>query len=429
MISKKVLACMVKDAKSFNIISERDIKDDLLLGNGSKILFRLLKEYHKHYNDLPSRDDVESLLENSGYSKEDKTETLSTFIEVSNLEIISNISFLLDSLIEENKKRIITDSLIKATQSMEEGTWKRSIDVLRDGVIKVDSLVSQKFEETMNASTETRLKRYEESKNGIDTSLFTHTGFPTLDRVTGGMQQGEIWIVAGWLKSGKSLFLLNMGYNAWCFGKSVLYISAELSQIQLARRFDSLACNIPYDKIKFGNLNEEEDKQYKTFLEELKSKENLFHIVFQPGCNVSNVYQKVREMKERGKLDLIIVDYLGLLYPDRKFGSREEKLSNVALELRDLAGIEQVPILTAHQINREGFLAGKTGAEYASYSTDVPRHADMYFSIRIENNEDNRAFINRGIINCKIEAARDCELASFRCDVFWDRMKIQERSF
>ena len=173
---------------------------------------------------------------------------------------------------------------------MEDGVWKKAIGILREGVVQVDSLDTQKLEETLNTSAALRLKRYADSQDVLKNVNFVHTGLPTLDRVSGGMQPGEIWVLAGWLKSGKSLFLLNIAYNAWCLGKSILFVSAELSQVQLARRFDALACNVPYDKIKFGTLSVDEEKQYRAFLEESKSKPNLFHIVFQPGCKTSNIY-------------------------------------------------------------------------------------------------------------------------------------------
>lgn len=423
---KKLLSYLTKDITAHRLVIERRVDDKFFFSDVSRILFRLLTKFYMFYGSLPNQEDVTYLLDTSPYSQKDRVDVLALYLEVLNSVPETNVLFVIDSLNQENKKRVIRNTLINSVKSLEDQNLEEAVQLLREGVSEVDINSEVRLEEDLAADKHYRVERYEKAKSvGDDRRIFVPSGFPSLDRVTGGMQPGELWVVAGWLKSGKSMFLLNAAYNAWKMGKSVLYVSAELSQVQVARRFDSLGSGLPYNRIKFGTLAESEEQQYNNFLNDVASRENYFKILFEPGCCTNVIDQRCKDLSIDKKPDLIIADYLGILTPVRKFNSREEMAGAVALELRNLAGRLQIPLFTAHQINRDGYLKGKSGAEYASLSVDVPRHADLYFSIRVKD-EDEKRLSKRCKLEVNASTARDSECVSFQCDMFTDRMLIQE---
>lgn len=426
-IEKKVLSQLLNNVKNYSIIIDRKISNTLFNDRYCQILFDLIYKFYLKYSNNPSRDDLEAAMINQGYVNEDKLSVFALYFEVTNNIDNSSFDYLLDALVEETKKRYLKSSLEKSISCLQNNQLDDLLDVFRSSVVHCEDLSVAKTEDNLIETTEIRRKRYELAKIP-DRSKNIMSGFQTLDRVTGGQQPGEFWVIEGWAKAGKSMFLLNYGYNAWVFGKNILYISAELSEIQVARRFDSLSSEVPYNHLKFGALTPENEQYYYKYLDDLKQKKNYFHIVFEAGCSLLNVKQKIKDLTQKAKPDLVIIDYLGICTPVKKYTTRAEEVGGIAWEMANLAKREKIPIITAHQKNRQGQLAGKLGIEYTGESIKVPQHCDNYVAIKVAN-EDEKKLSTRYDLDVEILVSRDSEVCRFTCEVFSDRMKIVEKTF
>ena len=179
------------------------------------------------------------------------------------------------------------------------------------------------------------------------------TGWPSIDKkLFGGFNRGELNIWAGGSGAGKSLFLQNMGVNFALEGMNVIYISLELSEALVAMRMDSMFTGIATREI-FKNLDDVELKV------RMKGKQaGNIQIKYMPaGKNANDIrsYIKEYEIKNKKKVDVLLVDYLDLMMPMSRKVSPSDlfvKDKYVSEELRNLAMESQTVFVTASQLNR-----------------------------------------------------------------------------
>jgi archaellum biogenesis ATPase FlaH len=179
------------------------------------------------------------------------------------------------------------------------------------------------------------------------------TGWQNLDKkLFGGFNRGELNIFAGGSGAGKSLFLQNLAVNWAQAGLNVCYISFELSEQLTAMRLDAMMTNIPTRKV-FPEIDNVEMK-----VKMLKKKSGNLQIKYLPsGSNVLDVrtYLKELELKNKKKIDCILIDYLDLMMPKSKRISPADlfiKDKYVSEELRNLVVEKQCVLATASQLNR-----------------------------------------------------------------------------
>ena len=179
------------------------------------------------------------------------------------------------------------------------------------------------------------------------------TGWQNLDKkLFGGFNRGELNIFAGGSGAGKSLFLQNLAVNWATAGLNVCYISFELSEQLTAMRLDAMMTNIPTRKV-FPEIDNVEMK-----VKMLAKKSGNLQIKYLPsGSNVLDVrtYLKELELKNKKKIDCILIDYLDLMMPKSKRISPADlfiKDKYVSEELRNLVVEKHCVLATASQLNR-----------------------------------------------------------------------------
>lgn len=424
---QKLLFHLITDASSYTFIAKYKLTD-AIVSSEYKILFRLLIAFFGKYKSIPTAEEVNEIMTGSAnYDSKQKEFVINQYFDLRSKTDSSTIEFVIDTLIKENKERVVRETLVLAADQLEKGDISSVVDLLKSGTTEYDKVNQDTKRVDVRALGTASLDVYEKAKKH-DNSRSVPVGFKTLDLTTGGIQPGELWVILGWLKGGKSICMLNMAYSAWTCGKNVLYISGELHPIPLKRRFDARATGLTYDSLKFGNLSPEDEQIYIDHLRDCELKENYFNLYYEAGCRTSSVEAQINELASIGKKpDLIICDYLKVMTPRDKGNARNEKIGNVALELRNIAGTYQIPIITANQINKEGYKKGEAGSEHSGDSVDIPQHADLVLGISVRDIEMKQRLRNRWEIDAVVTAARDSSECSFTCDVFSDKMLMREK--
>ena len=179
------------------------------------------------------------------------------------------------------------------------------------------------------------------------------TGFRDLDyKLFGGHNIGDLVIYAAPSGGGKSIMLSNLGINWTLMGKNVMYVTLELSEDLVARRLYSMICDTSTREI-FKHIDDIELK-----LKLIAKRAGGFQIKYMPaGKNTNDIRSYIREyqIKHNKKLDILLVDYLDLLYPINKrvpVDNLNLKDKFVSEELRNLGNEEQVLVASASQFNR-----------------------------------------------------------------------------
>src|ERR1051326_8482596 len=178
------------------------------------------------------------------------------------------------------------------------------------------------------------------------------TGFTRFDAITGGWQKSDLIILAARPGTGKSAFVVTIARNAAVdFQKPVAIFSLEMTSIQLVSRIISAEAELPADKLRKGELRDDEFHQLNAKIGKLTNAP--IFIDDTPALSIFEFRAKARRLKAQHDVQMIIVDYLPLMVSGQegKF-SREQEVSTISRSLKAIAKELDVPIIALSQLSR-----------------------------------------------------------------------------
>lgn len=210
------------------------------------------------------------------------------------------------------------------------------------------------------------------------------SGFPELDKVTGGWEKTNLIILAARPAVGKTAFALNILLNAFFRSNvNVGMFSLEMSATQLVQRMLASMSKIELNKIRNANLSQSEfDTLY-----DLKKKidKSGIYIDDTAGITSREMRIKAKKMVRKHKVGLIVIDYLQLMSGDTKSQNREQEISKICRDIKVMAKDLDVPIIALSQLNRSVESRGKDNQE--------PMLSDLRESGSIEQDADSVIFL------------------------------------
>ena len=283
------------------------------------------------------------------------------------------------------KREVITMAMQSTAQAYNETTdsfdlldevasfsMKITDQVIRKPYVPVSSPIQSVLAETE------KLMRHEIQYTGVP------TGFRELNQITGGWQRKDLIILAARPSVGKTAFLLNLALNASSDPEKptpVGIFSLEMSAEQLTQRLMCNHCDISLERIKNGNLSEDEFAQLTMKATELATRS--IHIDDTAAINLTELRAKARRMINRHGVGLIIIDYLQLMSGVGRTGNREQEVSQISKGLKQLAKQLDVPIIALSQLSR--MVEGR--------SDNTPKLSDLRESGSIEQDADLVMFL------------------------------------
>lgn len=177
------------------------------------------------------------------------------------------------------------------------------------------------------------------------------TGFIDLDYRTAGMQPSDLVLIAARPSMGKTAFALNIAqYVAFRKDMTVAIFSLEMSKEQLVNRMFSLESNVDAQKLRTGQLN---DQEWERLIEGAGNigKSKLI-IDDTPGISISELRSKCRKYKLEHGLSMIMIDYLQLMSGSGRSDSRQQEISDISRSLKSVARELNVPVLALSQLSR-----------------------------------------------------------------------------
>ena len=214
----------------------------------------------------------------------------------------------------------------------------------REGFVWIKEILWSTFE---------HIERLQESESGI---TGVPTGFADLDRMTTGLQKGDLCIVAARPSMGKTSFALNVAANAAvAHNIAVAIFSLEMSSEQLVQRLLCAEGRIDAQQLRRGKLSPEEHQRLAASAGHLNTAP--IWIDDQPGTNVLEIRAKARrlqsELRSDGKeLGMILIDYMQLMSGAGNAESRVQEVSQISRGLKALARELEVPVVAMSQLSR-----------------------------------------------------------------------------
>src|ERR1700734_1342079 len=217
-----------------------------------------------------------------------------------------------------------------------------------------------------------------------------HTHYIDFDRMTSGLQDSELIIIAARPSMGKTAWAINIAENAAVRGgKVVAVFSLEMSKASLLRRMLASQALVNSKAIQTGMLMREDRAKLISGLEKLM--ESKIFIDDTPGITLAEMRAKARRLKQQqGKLDLIVIDYLQLMTGSssnaKGFENRTQEVSAISRGLKALAKEMKVPVVALSQLSRASEQRG---------GDKKPLLSDLRESGSIEQDADVVCFIHR----------------------------------
>ncbi len=224
-------------------------------------------------------------------------------------------------------------------------------------------------------------KRFEDkgALTGVD------TGFYRLNDYTAGLQAGDLIVVAGRPSMGKTTLALNLVLNAgMAVNARSLFLSLEMSSEQVAQNMLCALSGVDGNKVRKGKLTDRDWVKLNDAAGRLHDRRILIDAT--PGLTPMAIRTKARRVAKRlGGVDMVVVDYLQLIAPPPNVENRQQEISVISRNLKELARELECPIIALSQLNRS----------VDSREDHRPRMSDLRESGAIEQDADVICFLFR----------------------------------
>ena len=344
-----------------------------------KILFQEINTFVEKYKNLPTK---ETLLIELGYRKDindDEVKSVKELLSTLNPEEVEQ-QWLLDTTEKFCKDRAVHNAVLDGIKILDGKDQKRTQEaipsILADALaVSFDNHIGHDYIEDADA----RFKFYhtKEKKYQFDLSYF--------NKITkGGVPSKTLNIALAGTGVGKSLFMCHCASAYLAQGLNVLYITLEMAEERIAERIDANLLDTTID-----DLHALPKDLYDSKILKVKNKTNGQLIIKEyptASAHSGHFRSLLNELalKKSFRPDVLFIDYLNICASARFKGGNISSyfyIKAIAEELRGLAVEFNVPIFSATQTTRTGFVSTDIGLEDTSESFGLPATADFMFAL------------------------------------------------
>ena len=365
------------------------LKPEYFEDRSERIVFSEIQKFIDQYNKRPTKETLQIDIGKRKDLNEEEYKRIVELISTLNKEEI-DLDWLVNTTEKFWKDRAVHNAVMDGIHILDGKDKKHTPEaipeILRDALsVSFDRNVGHDY----LSDIERRFDFYHKKENRIPFDL------DYFNKVTkGGLPTKTLNVALAGTGVGKTLFMCHQAASALAQNKNVLYITMEMAEERIAERIDANLLNISMEDLHMLNRKLFNDK-----ITSLQSKTTGTLIIKEyptASAGVNHYRALVNELalKRTFKPDLIFVDYINICASSRfKPGSNVNSYTYVkaiAEEMRGLAVELDVPIVTATQTTRSGFVSSDIGLEDTSESFGLPATADFMFAL-ISSEELERA--------------------------------------
>ena len=290
-------------------------------------------------------------------------------------------------------EKFIKRELIRVSSEIIRDSYNETKDVFdllnsaESNLFKIAENNMSKQASSMQNVVREAIEEIEKAAQNSDGISGVPTGFHDLDKITAGWQKSDMIVLAGRPGMGKTAFVLSMARNvAVDYNMGVAVFSLEMSCVQLVKRLMASEARLPGEKLRRGNLRDDEFQQLHSRIKKLSTAP--LYIDDTPGLSIFDFRAKCRRLKSQFNVELIIIDYLQLMSAKdgKNNGNREQEISTISRSIKEIAKELNVPIIALAQLSRSVEQRG---------GDKKPILSDLRESGAIEQDADIVSFIYR----------------------------------
>ena len=316
--------------------------------------YTFILDYYREYKDLPAPDVV---LARTGVVPEG---------------VPGNSEFFTKEVRNRQLFRWLQKGIDASSRCLEQGDPQGSFEALEELVrdIRKASLTTNAVIPLFGMGSEV-LDHYDRMKAGERGIL---TRWPSVNESTLGFWPEDLIMFVARLSVGKTWSSIILANDAWRDGKRVLYVTTEMSRLKIATRFFAVTHEMPYARVRSGQLDPFMERQFRIDVERLQNEDGIGLV----GGDFDFRIESLEAAIEQFEPDIVVCDIAYLLISSGK--DRFEKASNVFDDLKRLAKRTKMPIVVTSQLNRSGQGRAPTAANIALSDT-AGWNADVIFGM------------------------------------------------
>ena len=362
------------------------IKGDYFSDRIERTIFEEITKFVEKYKKIPTQTSLEIEVQSRKDLNEIDFKKVISIIKTLKTDENVNFDWLVDTTEQFCKDKAVYNAIVEGIQIIDGKDKSRNADAIPN--ILTEAL-SVGFDNTVGhdylLDSDSRYDYYHkiEEKIPFDLEFF--------NKITkGGLPPKTLNIVLAGTGVGKSLFMCHVAANCLTQGKNVLYITLEMAEERVAERIDANLMNVSME-----DLYDLPKRMYDDKIQKIaKSTTGKLIVKEYPTASAHSGHFRglIKELalKKSFKPDILFIDYLNICSSSRFKGSTSVNsymyIKAIAEELRGLAVETNVPIMSATQTNRAGFVSTDIGLEDTSESFGLPATADLMFAL-ISNKE------------------------------------------
>ena len=313
-----------------------ELHEEMFTSNDNKVIFSVMKSLHKGKMAV----DVASIISKVGPESRD------VYIRYLSEICAGSQSYAIDSHIEilrdTYSRNVLKKLVIDFSYDLNDGKdISSALNIFENGVSKLLE-EDVEYDDSISYIAHKTLDYLED-----DSELGFKFGIRLLDDIIGGLYKGELTTIAARSGVGKTALALQIMLNCAAQGKKVLFISREMSNIQVFMRNITKKTGVSSNKMKYKNLGDDDWKPIIDYINNV-TRENLIHINDQVST-VGGIKKRIRKVKP----DLVIVDYVQLLSIEERLQSREREVASLSRELKNITLDFGIPLIQLSQLNDE----------------------------------------------------------------------------
>ena len=356
------------------------IKEDYFSDRLERLLFKEIYRFITKFNALPTKEALSIEINDSKDITEDEYKKITDIIATLNPEKI-NLEWLVETTEKFCKDRAIHNAILSGIQIIDGKDKKHTPEYLPDLLSDALSVsFDQKVGHDYLLETKERFDFYKKKEERLELDL------DYFNKITrGGIPSKTLNICLAGTGVGKTMFMTHLASSILLQNKNVLYITMEMAEERIAERIDANLLNVG-----MSDLEELPYQMYETKINKLQSKTTGTLIIKEyptASAHTGHFKNLMSELalKKSFKPDILFVDYLNICASARfKPGANVNSytyIKAIAEELRGLAVEYDIPIFSATQTTRGGFISSDVGLEDTSESFGLPATADFMFAL------------------------------------------------
>lgn len=340
----------------------RQLTEDLFVDDDELELYDFVRGHFRRYSSFPT------------------LQTIEQEVRADIPDADEPVAFYLDRV---NRRRIF-NCIREPFNDLREALSDRNVEDARDVVSGMNRAIHAMSPDNAVLSNDAVMQdvlREYDRNHAVGGHSGVATGWDSLDQETSGWQNGDLIVWVGRPSMGKTWLLLHQAHTAWMSGKSVLFVSMEMTLPQIGRRFASYCAGVDPDIVRRGQMSSSTERRFRHALGAMQNAQNLNWYAGGMSKRSEQIDILIQEMAP----DIVYVDGIYLMQPANAHGrmGRYERAAYMVDELKTIAYQRNRPVVVTTQFGRDAGTGGDKGSlENIGYTDAFGTHASIVIGIR-----------------------------------------------